>query len=157
MKTTVFESKIGYILVTSFDEKLVKLDVSDKYNNHSVEDDFNNFVIFQLKEYFHGERKIFTIPLSFDESSEFNKKVWTELLNIPYGKTASYLEVSEKIGHPKAYRAVGTAVGRNPIPIIVPCHRVISSSGKIGGFSLPIFIKEELLKIEQKDGCKKNF
>ncbi len=106
--------------------------------------------IIQLKEYFAGERKIFDIPLYIDTGTEFQKKVWNELLNIPYGETRTYKEIAEAIGHPKAYRAVGMANNKNPIPIIIPCHRVIGSNGKLIGYGGGIHIKEKLLDLEKR-------
>jgi len=102
----------------------------------------------QLEKYFAGELKNFDIPVSL-HGTEFSKKIWQELKKISYGKVLSYGEVAHLIGNPKASRATGTALGKNPIPIIIPCHRVISSDGSIGGFSAGIEIKKKLLKLEQ--------
>lgn len=101
----------------------------------------------QLQEYFNGKRKNFTVPVEFS-ADKFTAKVWRELLRIPYGKTASYREIAERIKHPNAYRAVGTANGKNPLPIIIPCHRVISADGSIGGYSAGIEVKRKLLETE---------
>ena len=81
--------------------------------------------------------------------TKFQQKVWRALLKIPYGETRSYQWVASQIGNPKAVRAVGQAVGKNPLPVIIPCHRVIHSNGTLGGFSLGIKIKKLLLKMEQ--------
>ena len=78
----------------------------------------------------------------------FQKKVWIELTKIPYGKTISYLELAKRIGRPKSVRAVANAVGANPLPIQIPCHRVIASNGTIGGYSLGVKMKIKLLKLE---------
>lgn len=102
----------------------------------------------ELSEYFKGERKVFTVPIDLKSGTEFQKKAWDELCLIPYGKTISYGEQARKLGNPKATRAVGGANGKNPIPIIIPCHRVISSVGKLHGFSGGIGLKKRLLKIE---------
>lgn len=102
----------------------------------------------QLDEYFKGQRKNFDLPLDL-EGTEFQKRVWQELCQIPYGKTISYLELSHRIGNPKAVRAVGSSNGKNPVCIIVPCHRVIASSGSLGGYSGGLPIKEKLLAIEK--------
>jgi methylated-DNA-[protein]-cysteine S-methyltransferase len=102
----------------------------------------------ELEEYFRGERKSFDVLLDL-RGTEFQKKVWNQLLKIPYGQTNSYQEVAKKICHERAVRAVGTANGRNPVSIIIPCHRVISSDGSLGGYAGGLSIKEKLLKLER--------
>lgn len=101
----------------------------------------------QLLEYFAGERKVFDLPLELD-GTEFQLSVLEALQQIPYGTTASYADVARRIGRPKAVRAVGAANGRNPIPIIVPCHRVIGSHGDLTGFGGGLDTKEALLRLE---------
>lgn len=157
METTIFTSQIGIIAITSDAECLVNILVENIKKCEQVKSPFNDYVNFQLKEYFSGKRTDFDVPIKFLIGSDFDKKVWASLLTIPYGQTLSYQEVAVNIGNSKASRAVGNSVGRNPLPIIVPCHRVIRSDGSIGGFSLDINIKKELLKIEQMDGLKKNY
>lgn len=103
--------------------------------------------ILQVEEYLKGERRKFSIPLDL-QGTEFQKRVWQELLRIPYGKTRSYKEIAELIQNQKAVRAVGTANGRNPISLIVPCHRVIGSNGTLTGYAGGLSIKEKLLKLE---------
>jgi len=111
-------------------------------------DDPYLFGIFnQLKEYFAGTRKEFNIPLDI-EGTDFQQKVWNELQKIPYGKTISYKSLSEKLGDVKAIRAVGKANGQNPIPIIIPCHRVIGANGTLVGYAGGLAIKEKLLHLE---------
>ncbi len=111
-------------------------------------DDPYLFGIFnQLKEYFAGTRKKFDVPLDV-EGTDFQKRVWKELQKIPYGKTISYKILSEKLGDVKAIRAVGTANGKNPIAIIIPCHRVIGADGKLIGYAGGLYIKEKLLHLE---------
>ncbi len=101
----------------------------------------------QLNEYFAGERHEFDLPLRLD-GTEFQLLVLAELRRIPYGETTSYGDIAARIGRPKAVRAVGAANGRNPIPIIVPCHRVIGSSGDLTGFGGGLDTKEALLRLE---------
>ena len=101
----------------------------------------------QLSEYFAGERKEFNLPLRLD-GTEFQMSVLHALREIPYGETTSYSDIAERIGRPKAVRAVGAANGRNPIPIIVPCHRVIGSHGDLTGFGGGLDTKEALLRLE---------
>jgi len=101
----------------------------------------------QLNEYFAGTRKKFNLPLD-PQGTEFQKKVWKQLSKIQYGQLKSYKDVALGVGSPNAFRAVGGANGKNPIPVIVPCHRVINSDGSIGGYSGGVGIKEKLLKME---------
>jgi methylated-DNA-[protein]-cysteine S-methyltransferase len=104
----------------------------------------------QLTEYFSGRRKDFDLPLKLG-GTEFQVSVLEALLEIPYGETTSYGAIAKQIGRPKAVRAVGAANGRNPIPIIVPCHRVIGSSGDLTGFGGGLDTKEALLRLEAEN------
>ena len=103
----------------------------------------------QLRAYFAGELEQFDIRLA-PEGTEFQQRVWTELSKIPYGETVSYGELARRIGNPKASRAVGLANGSNPIPIIIPCHRVIGSNGKLTGYGGGLPVKEKLLALERR-------
>ena len=102
----------------------------------------------QLNEYFQGKRSLFDLPLE-PKGTEFQKKVWNALKEIPFGETKSYGEIAKIIGNEKAARAVGMANNKNPIPIIIPCHRVIGANGKLVGYAGGLNIKEKLLKIEK--------
>jgi len=102
----------------------------------------------ELNLYFQGHLKRFTLPIEIGGGSEFDRKVWSKLEQIPYGETVSYGFIADKIGDPKAARAVGNACGLNPLPIIIPCHRVTESSGKLGGFTGGLAKKKMLLKLE---------
>ena len=101
----------------------------------------------QLKEYFSGKRTEFDLPLK-PQGTDFQKKVWNALLKIPYGQTCSYLDIAKKIKSPKASRAIGGANGKNPIGVIIPCHRVINHNGELGGYSGGMKTKITLLEIE---------
>ena len=101
----------------------------------------------QIREYFAGERRVFDLPLILS-GTEFQVSVLKALQEIPYGETVSYGDIAKRIGRPKAVRAVGAANGRNPLPIIVPCHRVIGSTGDLTGFGGGIDTKEALLRLE---------
>ncbi len=101
----------------------------------------------QIQEYLRGQRKAFDIPLDL-RGTEFQKAVWQALLEIPYGTTKTYSEIAREIHRPKAVRAVGSAIGANPVPIVVPCHRVIGKDGSLTGFAGGLDMKEQLLKIE---------
>jgi len=104
----------------------------------------------QLMEYFSGKRKTFDLPLKL-KGTEFQLRVLQELQRIPYGETSSYGEIANRIGRPRAVRAVGAANGRNPIPIIVPCHRVIGSNGSLTGFGGGLGTKQALLRLEAEN------
>jgi methylated-DNA-[protein]-cysteine S-methyltransferase len=103
----------------------------------------------QLIQYFSGERRVFDFPLN-QEGTEFQKRVWNELLGIPYGKTISYLELSRRLGDPKAIRAAASANGKNSISIVVPCHRVIGSKSDLVGYAGGLKRKKWLLDLESK-------
>lgn len=101
----------------------------------------------QLGEYFLGRLQTFDLPLA-PQGTEFQRAVWAQLLKIPYGKTWSYQELARRVGNPGASRAVGTANGRNPLCIFIPCHRVVRASGEIGGYAGGVRRKETLLRLE---------
>lgn len=103
----------------------------------------------ELKEYFAGRRKAFTVPMA-PEGTAFQQSVWNALLEIPYGETLSYGEVARRIGNPKAARAVGMANHQNPLPVFCPCHRVIGANGKLVGYGGGLPVKEYLLALETK-------
>ncbi|MEO5968791.1 MAG: methylated-DNA--[protein]-cysteine S-methyltransferase [Bdellovibrionia bacterium] len=103
----------------------------------------------QLNEYLDGKRREFDLPLNAT-GTDFQKQVWKELSRIPYGKTRSYRDIAQKIENDKAVRAVGTANGRNPLSIIVPCHRVIAADGTLGGYAGGLEIKIQLLELEAR-------
>jgi methylated-DNA-[protein]-cysteine S-methyltransferase len=105
----------------------------------------------QLSEYFAGKRNNFSLPLDM-RGTRFQKDVWEALLAIPFGETRSYGQLAKRLGNPRATRAVGAANGRNPLSIIVPCHRVIGSAGQLTGFAGGLNTKTHLLKLEQKVG-----
>lgn len=101
----------------------------------------------QLSEYFSGKRKTFNLPLLL-KGTDFQKQVWQALLKIPFGETRSYKQIAEAIGNPKAVRAVGMANNKNPLLIVVPCHRVIGANGKLVGYAVGLDKKEYLLRLE---------
>lgn len=102
----------------------------------------------QIQEYFDGQRKKFTIPLDL-WGTDFHCQVWQALAEIPYGQTRTYGQISQALGRPKAARAVGQACGTNPVPIVIPCHRVLQSGGGLGGFSSGLHWKQWLLGLEK--------
>lgn len=110
----------------------------------------------QLMEYLRGEREEFTFPIRMS-GTVFQEDVWTTLLDIPYGETCSYRELAERIGNPKACRAVGMANNRNHLPIVIPCHRVVGSDGRMVGYGGGMWIKKKLLSIERTHNLSKVF
>ncbi|MGG9972287.1 methylated-DNA--[protein]-cysteine S-methyltransferase [Ferruginibacter sp. SUN002] len=123
------------------DESTIQLNTSDV--------EVLKLCITQLDEYFSGKRKVFDFPID-QKGTDFQKEVWQKLTSIPYGNTISYLDLSKKIGNPKAIRAVGTANGSNHIAIAVPCHRVIGSNGELTGYAGDLWRKKWLLEHEGK-------
>jgi len=103
----------------------------------------------QLEEYLSGARKVFDVPLDI-RGTDFQKSVWQELQRIPYGETVSYRDIASRLKNQKAFRAVGTANGKNPISIIIPCHRVIAADGSLGGYAGGFDIKSKLIELEKK-------
>lgn len=108
----------------------------------------------QLESYFSGELMNFDLPLA-PEGTEFQQKVWAELLKIPYGETITYLDLAVRLGDPKCIRAAGTANGKNPIAIVIPCHRVIGAGNKLTGYAGGIWRKKMLLELEMKHSPNK--
>jgi methylated-DNA-[protein]-cysteine S-methyltransferase len=152
---TTFESPVGPLLLAG-DAGGLRL-VSFESSKHAAppqaswKQDKAPFaeVIRQLQAYFRGELKTFDVLLAM-EGTGFQLRVWNALRAIPYGETISYAQLAERIGNPKAVRAVGLANGSNPIPIIVPCHRVIGSDGSLTGFGGGLATKKILLELESK-------
>ena len=105
--------------------------------------------ISEIEEYLEGRREVFDVPLD-PQGTEFQKRVWKELSKIPYGKTYSYKDIAKKLNQENASRAVGTANGKNPLSLIVPCHRVINANGKLGGYAGGLSIKQKLLALESR-------
>jgi methylated-DNA-[protein]-cysteine S-methyltransferase len=151
----IIQTPIGYICIQAGDETVhaVLFIKKDKEHETAVSKHTNHPLIqnciTQLNEYFDGSRKIFNLPLQQD-GTLFQHKVWNQLLKIDYGRTISYLELSKQIGDVKAIRAVGTTNGKNQLAIIVPCHRVIGSDGKLTGYAGELWRKKWLLEHEGK-------
>lgn len=145
-----FDSVIGRIVVEDDDSFITRV-----YVDNAFIDSGDNSRLFitaktQLEEYFCGKRREFDIPLKLN-GTEFQKTIWNALLTVPYGKTASYKDIAAMIGKPKAARAVGGANNKNPIIIIVPCHRVVGADGSLTGYAYGTDIKQKLLDIENTD------
>lgn len=106
----------------------------------------------ELREFFAGERRIFTVPVA-PEGTPFQQEVWKALQAIPYGATCSYRDIARAVGRPAACRAVGMANHCNPVPIIIPCHRVVGADGRLTGYAGGLEIKSRLLRLEQENSC----
>lgn len=148
----IMKSPIGRLTLIASEKKLQFIAFEheeNKYNDVEIKKDHAILVQCEqeLKEYFQGMRKKFTVPMEL-QGTAFQKKVWAALTKVPYGKTRSYGEQAQSIGNKKGVRAVGAANGRNPIPIIIPCHRVIASTGHLHGFGGGLSAKQKLLEIE---------
>jgi len=147
---TIIPTPLGALLAKATDEALISLDFFD--NTQHIEHKENQILTVtakQLGEFFAGSRKSFTVPLA-PQGTRFQKSVWDVLSHTQYATTLSYKQQATLLGNPKATRAVANANGKNPIVIIIPCHRVISSDGNIGGYSGGIKRKEFLLRLEKR-------
>lgn len=148
MKKGYFNSPIGIIKI-SYEEKINKIELVEEIFEKSEEDELFTLFKNQILEYLSGKRKTFDgINLLDIKGTDFEISVWKALLTIPYGKTRSYKDIAKLINKPKATRAVGNTIGKNPFFIIIPCHRVIKSDGNLGGFAYGSEVKRNLLKIE---------
>lgn len=155
-------SPIGELKLVASDKGLAAIlwenDDPSHFRLAPVAEDRNHPILMeterQLKDYFAGERKTFSVVLDLG-GTEFQKEVWAALLTIPCGETRSYGQIASQIGKPKAVRAVGAANGKNPCPIIVPCHRVIGSTGKLTGFGGGLEAKAYLLELEADNRARK--
>lgn len=148
MKYAFYRSRIGIIQI-AYDKKIESIRLVRKENDLSKRTAATDKVFEQIEEYLRGNRKEFTIyDLLELRGTDFQKAVIRDLRNIPYGEKSTYKKIAENINRKKAVRAVANAIGRNPFFIIYPCHRVIRSDGKLGGFAYGLNIKEFLLKLE---------
>ncbi|SOC79485.1 methylated-DNA-[protein]-cysteine S-methyltransferase [Salinimicrobium sediminis] len=151
MNSAVIKTPLGNAILEGDEEGIVRFQLMDEEVSISPTPapEFCE-AIEQLEEYFAGHRKIFTLKLN-PQGTEFQKKVWQALLTIPYGKTTSYMELSKTLGDPLAIRAVAAANGKNPLWIILPCHRVIGSDGSLTGYAGGLWRKKWLLEHEQQE------
>ena len=145
--TDYLESSIGIIEITADDRNVISIRAVNEKKN-SCPNTVTEECVRQLAQYFDGKRKVFDLPLEISGTS-FQKRVYNALVRIPYGSTVSYRKLAALAGNQRACRAVGQAVHRNPLLIVVPCHRVIASDGSLGGFALGSEIKKYLLKLER--------
>ncbi len=157
---TILDSSLGALVLTAGERGITSLDIRrddpgtirkailQQHPEAALSDTPFRDTIRLLDRYLKGEEVIFDVNVDLSSETPFVRKVLNVLRAIPYGKTTSYLAVGRRLGYPMAARAVGQAVGKNPIPIIIPCHRVVREDGTLGGFSLGIEIKKRLLLLE---------
>lgn len=147
MESVVVHTPLGFAEITGDENGLVSITVSDMERPLDIIPEVLEDAVHQLKEYFEGVRKTFDLTLN-PQGTDFQKRVWEALLTIPFGKTVSYLELSKRLGDVKAIRAVAAANGKNPLWIVVPCHRVIGSNGDLVGYAGGLHRKKWLLEHE---------
>lgn len=154
MPEAIYKLPFGYITVQYENEVLLSLICAQKEaeisSDNGVFSDFSNEVFRQIREYINGARTDFDINYRLS-GTEFQLSVWRELLKIPYGETRTYKEIAAAVGNSKAARAVGTSLNKNPLHIIIPCHRVIGTDGSLTGYAGGLGIKEKLLDTERKN------
>lgn len=151
-------SQIGKIGIIEEDKKIIRILLDKDIKEEAIEKDTSLLqeASKQIEQYLEGKRKEFKLPLKLN-GTEFMKKVWEALLQIPYGETRTYKQIAEQIGNQKAVRAVGMANNKNKLPIIIPCHRVIGSSGKLVGYALGLDKKQWLLDLERNNAKEELF
>ena len=150
MDTCILDTPLGFAKIVGDSEGVSEVSIlnSEAQESQNIPESLNNCVQ-QLQEYFRSERQEFDLKLN-PKGSNFQKTVWEALLNIPFGRTRSYMELSKKLGDPKAIRAVANANGKNPIWIIIPCHRIIGSDGSLTGYAGGLHRKQWLLEHENQ-------
>lgn len=146
----IFDTPLGLLKIEGNEEEITKIELNNPTSNRTfkltklLEQAFK-----EIEEFLNGKRKYFTFKIN-PRGTEFQRSVWDALLKIPYGEVKSYKDIAIAIGNPKACRAVGMANNKNPIPIVIPCHRVIGSNGKLTGYAYGLTLKDELLYLEKK-------
>ena len=158
MYYTKFDCKICQVTVIGDEAGITRIHLDAEGSNKELQvnefirnDDLFKEAKTQLEAYFNGTLKEFHLKLN-PKGTDFQKKVWQALETIPYGETRSYKDIALMIGNDKASRAVGMANGKNPIPIVIPCHRVIGANGKLTGFAFGINLKQKMIELEDDDG-----
>ena len=149
MKKAVIKTPLGFAEVVGDENGLAAITVFDEEQTSAIIPEVLEDAVYQLKEYFDGYRKEFDLKLN-PQGTEFQQRVWNALLTIPYGKTISYLELAKQLGDAKVIRAAASANGKNPLWIIIPCHRVIGSDGSLTGYAGGLYRKQWLLNHESE-------
>lgn len=156
MNFAIYEFPFGLLKIGYERNSLVLLKKIDKISDYGKKTEFTDLVYNEVMEYLDGKRKTFDIKYEIN-GTEFQKKVWKELTKIPYGETRTYKEIAVAVGNPKASRAVGMANNKNPISIVIPCHRVIGSDGKLTGYAGGLDMKKALLDLELRNSTEKQY
>lgn len=146
----VIDSPLGPLTLAGTEDALTEIAFGDAREEKDSASPVLELAARELAEYFEGKRKEFTVPLA-PEGTAFQRRVWDALREVPYGETESYKDIAVRIGKPGAAIAVGQANSRNPIPIIIPCHRIIGANGKLVGYTGGLHIKIALLELEKKN------
>ena len=169
LRYTVFQTDAGWMAVMTSERGLVRVTLprpsadeatkalGERANQATHSDERFADLVYRLQGYFRGENPSFTETLDLSGSTPFQHAVWEGARRIPYGETRSYGELAEEIGRPGAGRAVGQAMSRNPVAIVIPCHRVVASGGKLGGFGNRLDLKWSLLSLEADDGLPPDY
>lgn len=145
-----YETILGKMGIVTEEERVVQIFFGKRrVLAEEKETQFIKQVHHQIEEYFEGKRKQFDLPMKIT-GTLFQKKVYNALLKIPYGETSTYEQIAKKIGSPKAYRAVGLSNGKNPIALLIPCHRVVGKNGSLTGYAGGLTRKKKLLEMERK-------
>jgi methylated-DNA-[protein]-cysteine S-methyltransferase len=158
---TVVETAAGWVPIAGRDGKVSAIEMPQATRDQAIatlgagidgelvesNDGFGSFVG-QIRDYFAGKRTEFTFEPDLEDLTEFQRKVLRTTMTVPYGSVVSYRWIAERAGHPGAFRAAGQALGRNPMPVAIPCHRVVASGGRLGGFSGGLHWKEKMLAME---------
>ena len=147
METAVIKTPLGFAKLAGDENGVASITVLDSENTSDLIPEVLQDAVYQLNEYFEGSRNQFDLKLN-PQGTDFQKRVWNALLEIPHGKTTSYLKLSKQLGDVKAIRAVAAANGKNPLWIVVPCHRVIGSNGDLTGYAGGLHRKKWLLEHE---------
>ena len=143
----ILSTPLGNILLESREDCLSRLQFTDGEPDGGLLDQVLLDTLGQLEEYFTGKRQIFNIPIGLG-GTDFQRKVWLEVAKIPFGQTTTYMKIAQKLGNPAAIRAVGAAIGANPILIVLPCHRILGSGGSLTGYAGGLERKKALLELE---------
>lgn len=152
----IYESPVGALTILAGENGIqaIKFGKDEKVKSTGKASEMTRRAVKELEEYFQGKRKEFTVPC-VPEGTDFQKRVWEALTRIPYGVTRTYKEIAVEIVNSRASRAVGMANNKNPVPIIIPCHRVIGSDGRLTGYAGGLGVKEFLLNLE-RENCDEN-
>ncbi|MCV2885699.1 methylated-DNA--[protein]-cysteine S-methyltransferase [Aestuariibacter sp. AA17] len=145
--TQTIRSEMGWVEITASEQGIQSIYFKDDKQREDKPNQHTKAAVMQLEEYFAGSRDVFDLPLDM-KGTTFQRSVWDELLKIPYGETCSYKQIADKLNNPKAVRAVGAANGKNPVSIVVPCHRVIGSNQTLTGYAGGLERKAKLLSLE---------